>query len=112
MGKREGVILYAPDFSVQDGDLWLAEDLEDPPAIMKETGYKTGDTIELMKPDGERIQARIAGILRKRMPEMWFDELLSSCFAYTFFAGPGFLDYPVNRVHVRLNDDVSRKRQG
>lgn len=108
----EGVILYAPDFSVQDGDLWLAEDLEDPPAIMKETGYKTGDTIELMKPDGERIQARIAGILRKRMPEMWFDELLSSCFAYTFFAGPGFLDYPVNRVHVRLNDDVSRKTAG
>ncbi|OLU47108.1 hypothetical protein [Faecalibaculum rodentium] len=85
-----GVILYAPDMTVLAGDLYLAEDLDQPGQVESEGAYRTGDILELEDPSGKTVRTQIAGILRSSPPEMWFDELIGSGLAHTLYAAPAF----------------------
>ncbi|WP_276812655.1 hypothetical protein [Faecalibaculum rodentium] len=107
-----GVILYAPDMTVLAGDLYLAEDLDQPGQVESEGAYRTGDILELEDPSGKTVRTQIAGILRSSPPEMWFDELIGSGLAYTLYVAPAFFEYPVNRLHVTLSDSATTETAG
>lgn len=101
----QGVILFVPDLVIEDGELLLAEEVENQEHVLKETAWKTGDEITLTDPSGKEIKTRIAGILRKRAETMRFDILMGISPAYIFFVPPAFLEHPVNRLHLGLADD-------
>lgn len=101
----QGVILFVPDLAIEDGELLLAEEVENRDHVLKETAWKTGDEITLTDPSGKEIRIRIAGILRRRPETMRFDSLMGISPAYIFFVPPAFLEHPVNRLHLGLADN-------